>query len=93
MLVAGVGLPSYRSETDVEWIQSTAKLIQDGGWLVVLLIILATSYKEIWVWGARLRTAETERDQWKAIALQLAGINEKALDVAQATTQQERARL
>lgn len=49
-----------------DWIS----LIERFGVLVVLLVlILYTGYKRVWVWGYQLRDCETERKEWKDLAL------------------------
>jgi hypothetical protein len=49
----------------------------------LLLCILFGSYKGIWCWGYQLRKAEEESAQWKAMALQAAGLAETSVNIAE----------
>jgi hypothetical protein len=48
----------------------------------VLILILIGSYKGVWVWGSALKKAEDEAGQWKAMALQAAGLAETSVNIA-----------
>jgi hypothetical protein len=48
----------------------------------MLILILIGSYKGVWVWGAQLRKTEEESAQWKAMALQAAGLAETSVNIA-----------
>jgi hypothetical protein len=48
----------------------------------MLILILIGSYKEVWCWGSQLKKAEEESAQWKAMALQAAGIAETSVNIA-----------
>lgn len=52
--------------------------------LAALAIIVTSGYRRIWVWGWALRDAEAretraiaERDEWKAVALEMLHVNRK----------------
>lgn len=52
----------------MEAITGLATLIRDGGWLVVLMIILWAGHKRYWVWGYQLDEAERRAQQWQTRA-------------------------
>lgn len=58
------------------------------GWLQLgvgglALAALFLGYKRIWVFGWQLSAAETDRDFWRGVALNLLKVNDKAITVAE----------
>ncbi len=79
----------------MEALTSVSTLIQEGGWLLILLIVLWTGYKGYWVWGSQLKAAQDERDQWQAradkwqeVAFKSTNTAERAVDLATTPKQQ-----
>jgi hypothetical protein len=59
-------------------INNMVEVVRALGYVGLLIGILYGNYKGIWMWGNDYRKLERERDEWKAIALQHAGIAERA---------------
>lgn len=54
--------------------------IERGGLVGVLLFILLTGMRQIWVWGWLYKQAISDRDEWKIRSLKTLDIIEKALE-------------
>jgi len=52
---------------------------------VLLFLILYGGYKKVWVFGYQLEKAQADGDQWKAMALQAAGLAETSVSIAKNT--------
>lgn len=65
----------------VEFIEF-AQQLSGLGFGTLLVLILYGSYKGMWVWGTQLQKIEADRDQWKEMALELAGVAEKSVSIA-----------
>jgi hypothetical protein len=64
-------------------------ILNRGGLVFVAVLILYGGAKRYWVWGYQLREAQSERDEWKAMALRSADISARATSTtAQVVTQQ-----
>lgn len=63
------------------WVDLAQKL-SGLGFATTLVLILIGSYRGIWVWGSQLQKAEKEAAEWKAMALQAAGLAETSVNIA-----------
>ena len=68
----------------LEWL----KLVQQGGLLLVAVLILFGGAKRVWVWGYQLKEAQQQRDEWKDIALRNRELVGRATSVAADVAQQ-----
>ncbi|MEO8678134.1 MAG: hypothetical protein ABI665_03755 [Vicinamibacterales bacterium] len=59
-----------------------AQKLSGASLAAILIFILIGSYKGVWVWGFQLRKSEEESAQWKAMALQAAGLAETSVNIA-----------
>lgn len=64
--------------------------ISDGGVIGLLILAVVGGFRRWYVFGWQYDMIVKERDEWKHAALRATGINEKVLDVAQATTRMEK---
>lgn len=58
-----------------------AQKLSGLGFGTFLFIVLYGSYKGIWVWGRQLARAEQDLAEWKAMALQAAGLAETTANI------------
>lgn len=66
----------------IEWVRQASLLTVTVG-------LLVGSYRGWWIWGKDYRKLEQDRDEWKALALQLGGIATRSLAVRRQAFQEE----
>jgi hypothetical protein len=61
----------------------------DAGLIVAMILVFIGGARRVWVWGYQLQAAEEdeeemrkERDEWKRLALESAGLAGRALKLA-----------
>jgi hypothetical protein len=66
------------------------KMLEDGGWLLLFVIVIITGLRRDWVWGYQLKEAEDdldamrrERDEWKTLALSQTSLAQGLAEIAQ----------
>lgn len=67
---------------DITLAQIAEWLIKNGGAWGMMLLILWTGYKRVWVWGHQYREMVKDRDEWKDRAQQGVGMVGRAISVA-----------
>lgn len=53
--------------------------LERGGVLGILVLIVVTGMKQVWVWGWQYRQAVAEREEWKARWIKAAELAEKSV--------------
>lgn len=61
---------------------SFLRAIDAAGTIGLLVVILVSGYFGWWVWGRQLLAMERDRDEWKALALELAGLKGHKLNAS-----------
>jgi hypothetical protein len=60
-----------------------ADFLQRAGILGLLVFILVSGARKVWVWGFQLEEMRVDRDRWRDIALRSMGHANRSVDVAQ----------
>ena len=59
--------------------------VQRGGVIALLLLVIISGWKGIWVWGKQLDECEKRGDEWKQMALGNLNLASRAAQTAQST--------
>lgn len=59
------------------------KILNDGGIIALLVVILVGGVREWWVFGWYYTEMSRERDTWKELALSGTSLAERAVNIAQ----------
>lgn len=62
-----------------------AQKLSGASLAAILIGVLVGSYRGVWVWGFQLKKCEEEGAQWKAMALQAAGLAETSIGIVKRT--------
>jgi hypothetical protein len=58
-------------------------LLSQGPLVCVLLLILVTGWKRVWVWGREADSCQKREDEWKEMAMRNMGIADRTLSIAE----------
>lgn len=64
-------------------------LVSQGGSVALLLFIIWSGIKKLWVWGWLYFAVVEDRDEWKELALDLLRTAQVAVQVAEGTVEKE----
>lgn len=60
-----------------------AEKLSGAGLTTIVLLILISGWKRIWVWGYQIDECRAERDEWKRMALRGTDFAERAVVLAE----------
>jgi hypothetical protein len=68
----------------MDTVEPVVRLLESGGALAALVLILITGVRGDWVFGRFYTSMQEERDEWKRLALDGTGVAERALSAGEA---------